>query len=46
MHFNHNDLKVLEHQNHVQRKWKGDFLTQNNLGRLTILGWEMARMQK
>ena len=31
MRFNINDLKVLQHCNHVQRTWKGDFLTQNNL---------------
>ena len=32
MRFNLNDLKVLEHWNHVQRMWQGDFLTQNKFG--------------
>ena len=29
---NLNDLKLLEHQNLVQRMWKADFLTRNYLG--------------
>ena len=31
--FDLNDLKVLEHYKHVQRTCKGDFLTQDNLGK-------------
>ena len=30
--FNLNGLKVLEHKINVQRTWKGDLSTQNNLG--------------
>ena len=34
MHFNLNDLSILEHSNHIQKTWKGDFFkTQNNLGK-------------